>query len=158
MADSTLAGEWMKANGHDWKKPKCTLIGKAEKKRNRRNPREYKACVRKGELLSIKSFVEANRTKSAPDCVFVPYAQEGAPAQLEFCDKLISAARYMVLLTLGTPKYEGAVVRHLCGNGHLSCVNPAHLVWGDVSDNVSDQMRHKAAGGNIQDRIHSVTQ
>jgi hypothetical protein len=31
---------------------------------------------------------------------------------------------------------------HCCGNGHLSCVNPAHLRWGTAKDNGKDAHLH----------------
>ena len=34
------------------------------------------------------------------------------------------------------------VARHLCGKGHLGCVNPKHLVWGTMKENSEDSMRH----------------
>lgn len=34
------------------------------------------------------------------------------------------------------------VTRHLCGNGHLGCVNPRHLVWGTMKENSEDSLRH----------------
>jgi hypothetical protein len=38
-----------------------------------------------------------------------------------------------------TVKHE---VAHSCGNGHLGCINPAHLRWATHSENVSDKIAH----------------
>jgi len=35
---------------------------------------------------------------------------------------------------------------HSCGNGHLGCVNPKHLYWGDASQNAKDAAKHKSEG------------
>jgi hypothetical protein len=103
--------------------------------------------------------VQANRHHVDCDCLFVPAAQPNVPASVEFCGKQISAARYMALLTFGAPKSEGMVVRHLCGNGHLSCVNPAHLAWGTPGDNTSDAVKHRALGDDAteHDKFNAVT-
>lgn len=108
---------------------------------------------------TIKEFVEKQRHSKSNECVFVPGAVKGCPAALSFCDRLISAARYMLLLTQGTPKSEGMVVRHLCGNGHLSCVNPTHLAWGTPGDNTSDAVKHRSIGDDAtaQDKLNAVT-
>jgi hypothetical protein len=38
-----------------------------------------------------------------------------------------------------TPKHEAS---HLCGNGHLRCVNPRHLAWKTRSENHADKINH----------------
>ena len=112
---------------------------------------------RKCRGTSVKSFVEGVRAASGGECIFVPGAQPGVPAKLSWLGKTINAARYMCLLTHGAPKYEGAVARHTCGNGHLSCVNPGHIKWGDLGDNMSDAVHHRAAGKDVSDRINATT-
>lgn len=106
--------------------------------------------------LTIKEFVEANRAAKSAECIFVPKALRNVPAKVSFCGKTISAARYMALLTFGAPNYQDTVVRHLCGNGHLSCINPAHLEWGAPSDNIADARKHKGCE-TAQDRIFAVS-
>lgn len=43
----------------------------------------------------------------------------------------------------GPKPFEGAVVRHLCGNGLSGCFNPKHLVWGTVLENNLDRITHE---------------
>lgn len=50
-------------------------------------------------------------------------------------------ARYVCEREYGAP-IEGQVCRHLCGNGHMGCVNPKHLAWGSPSQNSQDQLLH----------------
>lgn len=121
-----------------------------------RYPRDVR--MKKYRPESIKSFVERNREHTGNDCLFVPGADGCRPAQVKFCGRGISAARYMALLTYGTPKSEGMHVRHLCGNGHLSFVNPVHLAWGSPGDNQSDANKHRAIGpdATTQDKINAV--
>lgn len=37
------------------------------------------------------------------------------------------------------PKYDAA---HSCGNGHLGCVNPRHLLWKTRKENEADKILH----------------
>lgn len=157
---TTDAGRWIQENGHRWKVPKAatgrggpkfTPSAKRRQKRGK-NLGETKRDMR----LTIRAFCERAIKASTCECVFVPGAQRGVPAGVEFLGKNISAARFVLLKTQGAPKSEGMLARHLCGNGHLSCVNPAHLAWGAPGDNFADANRHRKAGDNVQDRIHAI--
>lgn len=161
MLSEMTAGEWMRQNGHRWKKAKQAPTGKNAKRAGaqairRRRANKYGDPLAKSQ--TIKAFVEAVASMSrSGECIFVPAAQRGVPAAVEFCGKNISAARYACLIALGAPKSEGLVVRHHCGNGHLSCVNPDHLSWGTQGDNIADANRHRAAGDCAQDKINAIT-
>lgn len=157
---STEAGKWMAENGHAWTKPKTNNGGSFAKHSSTKHRRLRRSKVIGDKLSrweSVKDFTDAHRDYGGHDCLFVPAAQRNVPASVSFLGKDISAARYMCILTHGAPKHEGAFARHLCGNGHLSCVNPKHIVWGDRGDNQSDANHHRAIGDNVQDRINSVT-
>lgn len=156
------ANAWLRENDPNWGRVKqqhgghLAKFNSCKKKRLRRAKmtRENRAAAE-----TIKAFVERNRGLKSAGCLFVPAAQKNVPASLKFCDKNISAARYMCLLTHGTPPTEGMVVRHLCGNGHLSCVNPAHVVWGTQGQNIADATKHRTIGDDAteHDRINAVT-
>ena len=140
MHDNLMATEWMRANGYKWKKykPPRKSQNKNSSVRRRRHLRG-KAEGDYGNLgKSIRQFVEGNRDHEGDDCLFVPHSVKGWAAHLSFCGKDITAARYMALLTMGCPKDENAQVKHICGNGGLSCVNPGHLVWSDAITNHMD--------------------
>lgn len=151
------ANQWMAENGFKWGARKTLVKGKdcCSKKKRLMRSKVLGKTVRRDR--TVKEFVERNRNYDGHDCLFVPAAQKNVPASVNYLGRKMAAARYMCLLTFGVPKYEGAHARHLCGNGHLSCVNPKHLKWGDASDNISDMGHHRAAGEDIQDRINSVT-
>jgi len=152
------ASQWMIENGHSWTKKKRPPQGKkskycsSEEKRSR-----YAKNVGEKDSRTIREFVHDHRNSATDDCIFVPASLEGRPARLDHCNQTITAARYMALLTMGAPKSTGMVVRHLCANGHLSCINPRHLAWGAPADNIADAIRHRACGDSIQDKINAIT-
>lgn len=113
--------------------------------------------ISRRSLLTIKQFVESVRNTKSEECVFVPGSIKGIPARMNFFERQMTAAKYSLLLKAGTPPKDKEWALHACGNGHLSCVNPNHLYWGDRSDNVSDQGRHRSADTQaVQERIESV--
>lgn len=120
-----------------------------------RHPREIKAGKK---LSSVKSFVEYHRGTQSHDCIFVPVAIQGRAAAVTFCGRKMSASRYACLLQHGAPKSDGLHARHLCGNGHLNCINPHHLVWGSPGDNIADANKHRALGDDatVQDKINAI--
>lgn len=60
---------------------------------------------------------------------------------LSYQDRLLLGHRVSYELHRG-PIPAGAMVLHRCGNGHLGCVNPAHLYLGDAKQNAADAARH----------------
>ncbi len=151
MRMTTEAGQWLAENDglkHErlahWGEPKHgrTQLG-IHLRRKAKEP------------FTVKAFVEANRSARSAECVFVPGAIKNRPAKVKYLDRGMSAARYMALLTHGAPRNEGAVVRHMCGNGHLSCVNPAHLEWGSETNNRQDAGKHQGLD-KAQDKIHAT--
>jgi hypothetical protein len=151
MPMKTDAGKWLAENDG---KPARVAHWK-EPRRQGKDPitaHLFNAAMHK---QSPREFVEANRHIKTAECVFVPGAKRGAPSRLTYLGKSISAARYMALLTFGTPRHHDAVTRHLCGNGHLSCINPAHLEWGSAQDNRRDAGKHRGLE-TAQDKIHAV--
>ncbi len=152
---NSQAGTWLKSQKRRWRAGAASLVKQANGRRlSDLTDRELRAIGALWE--TVKDFVESHRRHDGRDCLCVPAAIKGVPASVSHCGKKISAAKYMLLLTQGTPKSGGMVTRHLCGNGHLSCVNPNHLVWGTPGDNISDMVKHWHAGDNVQDRIHSI--
>jgi len=157
------AGQWMAENGHLWgPKNRGIKQGKRAKEMTGPQVRDRRALRLGGRALrdevrseTIKEFVERNRRVDRAECLFVPGAQKEVPAAVIHCGKTISAARYMLLLTQGTPKWENAYATHKCGNGHLSCVNPNCLKWGDPSTNASDAAAHRHCD-TVEEKVSAV--
>jgi hypothetical protein len=89
------------------------------------------------------AWILAHAGYDGEECLIWPFAvlANGYPrigkklATRVMCELINGAGR-------GT-KYEAA---HLCGNGHLGCINPKHLAWKTRKENEADKKPH----GTIQ--------
>jgi hypothetical protein len=52
------------------------------------------------------------------------------------------AHRWMCAQKNGPPPSEKSEAAHTCGNAHMGCINPNHLVWKDRKGNAEDRLRH----------------
>jgi hypothetical protein len=51
-------------------------------------------------------------------------------------------SHHVVLELTGRPRPAARDARHLCGRGHLGCLNPHHLEWGTTTQNMADRVTH----------------
>jgi hypothetical protein len=95
-----------------------------------------------------KLWLQCFRDFRGDECISYPFKTGYHPrGVLRYNFKSMESHRVMCLMTHGTPKEEGKTMAlHRCGNGHLACVNPLHLYWGDQSDNNRDARRHAVEG------------
>lgn len=77
-----------------------------------------------------------------PICEKVGYAMFGLNG------KHLYAHRFMCELKNGPPPSPRAEAAHTCGNAHMGCVNPNHLVWKTRKGNAQDRLKH----GNYSNR------
>lgn len=87
-------------------------------------------------------FIEHHVGFNGLRCVLMPSCKFGTPFQVPHAGRNIPAARLMCIKAHGLPEVEGMIARHLCGRGHLSCINPSHLVWGTAEENAHDAVLH----------------
>ena len=88
---------------------------------------------------------------NSDQCLYFPHSFLGREAAAKYNFKVMRAARVMLLLTQGLPADKGhALATHLCGCGHLSCVNPKHLRWGSQRDNSTDLSAHSGRSVPIE--------
>jgi hypothetical protein len=91
-------------------------------------------------------------------CILYPFRTAANPrGSLNYNFKTMPAPRVMCLMAHGAPKDGKTMALHSCGNGHLGCVNPTHLYWGDHSDNCKDAHRHMKDGKPSQDDNRAQT-
>ena len=153
MVKNDIAEKWLKENG----KKGCQFTRpKAKPSTRNKSDLSRHLCRVANNRLTVKEFVHRVRDSYNGDaCIFVPFSIEGRPSRVTFCGRSIPAARYMALLTMGTPPDPSDETRHRCGNGHLSCVNPRHLAWGSRGENISDMVKHRKAD-TAEDRVLAV--
>lgn len=89
-------------------------------------------------------WIERHVDYSGDDCLIWPFAVNtgGYPAAIPFRGKKTRAHRAMCTLAHGDPPSEKHHAAHLCGNGHLCCINPRHLRWKTTKENAADTIRH----------------
>jgi hypothetical protein len=95
-------------------------------------------------MLWLKLFADYRGDK----CLLFPFRTASTPrGKVSYNFREMSAHRAMCLHVHKLPKDETKTMAlHKCGNGHLGCVNPKHLYWGDQSDNNKDAWRHRKEG------------
>lgn len=135
----------------------CSVEG-CTKRRERKGfcPKHYKMWSKYGDPLTPPSrvfgaapeWIEANKNYTGDECLIWPFGSAGfrlggnGYGQVRYKGKKMTAHLLMCILTHGEKPFEGAVVRHSCGKGHLGCVAPKHLSWGTNFDNAADKIVH----------------
>lgn len=77
------------------------------------------------------------------ECLIWPFATNNKGyGEVHYHGRQQSAHRVMCRLRHGEPTSPDLLATHSCGNGHLGCVNPNHLRWGDIALNSADMVRH----------------
>ncbi len=111
-----------------------------------RADRKIEVTRHRGKAHCHKSqWLFANKDFDAHECLFFPSMLVHRPEQVKYNFRNMAAARAMLIMTQGLPTDNAKTfATHVCGNGHLSCVNPKHLKWGSASDNMQDAAVHNA--------------
>lgn len=88
-------------------------------------------------------------------CVKWPFStHENGYGQVSFRGAPMYASRAMCILAHGEPPEESNYAAHSCGNGHLGCVHPGHLVWKSALENNADKIGH---GTVVKGEAHHKT-
>lgn len=94
-----------------------------------------------GDVLRFINDVAAH-FKGA-ECLTWPFSNDGKGyGQLSLNGRVGKAHRYVCEIAHGKPTVEAPLAAHSCGNGHLGCVNPAHLSWKTHAENMKDMVAH----------------
>lgn len=112
---------------------------------------------RKGNGRGI-SFIRAHIDYDGPDCLIWPLNRnpEYGYSVLGYLGGSYYAHVYMCTLTNG-PRPDGHQAAHSCGNGHLGCVHPKHLLWKTISDNLLDRREHGTVRCNPHGQVGILT-
>lgn len=80
----------------------------------------------------------------ADECLIWPMNRnrELGYGMLGYLGKLCYAHRMMCELAHGAPPTSEHQASHSCGKGHEGCVNPRHLEWKTISENLLEKRRH----------------
>lgn len=78
-----------------------------------------------------------------------PYSKLVGYPQFGYLGKVLYAHRFMCELKNGPPPSPKSEAAHTCGNAHMQCVNPNHLVWKTRKGNAEDRLAH----GNYLDHV-----
>lgn len=110
----------------------------------------YHRLIRYGDPLGGSTFFDEPKQflsklleRNEEGCIFWPFGRNGwGYAYTDIDKKKVAVHRYICEEINGKPSEEKSVARHTCGNGHLGCVNPKHLIWGTQKENQEDRKRH----------------
>lgn len=105
---------------------------------------EYPSHVRAGLGLA---WLQHFSRYSGDNCLLFPFRTNHVPrGSVTYNYKRMPAHRAMCFLVHRMPPEGKTSALHKCGNGHLGCVTPNHLYWGDASDNTRDMWLHLNQG------------
>lgn len=87
--------------------------------------------------------LEMFKTAIVSECLICQSRRkDGYPGRLTHNGKRLMAHVFACIYANGEkpgPEYHAA---HECGNGHGGCMNPYHMKWKKVADNMADKVRH----------------
>lgn len=96
--------------------------------------------ARPGQPLA---FLERAKASKTDDCLIWPFARNSAGyGHLEIDGRLTLAHRIICADANGPAPDDKSEAAHLCGNGHLGCINRRHLQWKDRKGNSDDKIIH----------------
>lgn len=94
--------------------------------------------------LKTEEWLEAHRDYPHEDwCLFWPFTRDKREGRAKKGKNL--AHRIMCEMVNGSAPEDKPQAVHICGNGHLGCVNPRHLSWATNGEN---QIQRYAQGRN----------
>jgi Helix-turn-helix domain len=85
------------------------------------------------------------------ECIFWPYSTIGGIAYIRYEYDTVLVPRLICELMYGLPPSDAHQAAHLCGNGHLACINWRHISWKTHDNNTNDRIIHGTTKLNIED-------
>ena len=136
---------------YESEKPKaCSIVG-CDRKHYCKSycSRHYNSYVAHGDPLfteknSCIGWINEHKDHSGDGCLAWPFSKltNGYGVINAEDGRKRIASRVMCEVAHGMPSNENMQAAHTCGNGHNGCVNPRHLRWATVIDNLHDKYHH----------------
>jgi len=93
---------------------------------------------------------------SGSECLDWPFAKvESGYGRVNVLGKSKNASQIMCQMAHGEAPTENHQAAHLCGKGHLGCVNPQHLQWQTPAENNADKANHGTLP--LGERVYNAT-
>jgi DNA-binding XRE family transcriptional regulator len=90
--------------------------------------------------VKTTKFIESAIASQTDKCIDYPYKKnEKGYGIARYQKRAIKAHRLVLILTVGEPPSDKPLALHSCCNP--SCVNPAHLRWGNAQENADDMIK-----------------
>lgn len=94
----------------------------------------------KGKAIA---WLREHAAHTGDDCLIWPfYRLPNGYGQLGYDGHVHYAHRFICALAHGSPPTQKHEAAHSCGKGHEGCVNPRHLSWKTISQNLLDCRKH----------------
>ena len=91
----------------------------------------------------LENFMQLAARCMSADCLIWPYAKDrDGYGRIKLNGRPQGAHRVVCQEVNGPPPDDKPYAAHLCGNGHLGCVNGSHLEWKDAKGNAADSIAH----------------
>lgn len=79
------------------------------------------------------------------DCLIWPFSRNAnGYGQINIGGRPTTVSRLVCERTNGSPPTDKHQAAHTCGNGHLGCVSPSHMVWKTHAENQADKIEHNS--------------
>jgi hypothetical protein len=91
-----------------------------------------------------QQFIETAADYKGDDCIFWPFGKNSAGyAHINSSEGTRLVHRQICEKINGLPPTPDHKAAHSCGNGHLACIAPKHLIWKTHADNMVDMIVHR---------------
>lgn len=103
------------------------------------------------------AFLRAHVAYQGDDCLPWPFCRIRGYGSVSVNGTIFKAHRLMCEMFRGQAPTEDHEAAHECGNGHLGCVNPKHILWKTPIENQADRKVHGTAGKLMPGRRYKLT-
>lgn len=92
----------------------------------------------------VVAWLREHASYDSDNCLIFPFSRnaETGYGTFGYLGKMPYAHRFMCELIHGPAPADRPYCAHSCGKGHEGCVNPKHLSWKSVRDNLLDRREH----------------